>query len=166
MFSFALEHRAPESPGVSNMKQRWYSCSSTFLGWAWLLLLKGWRNSRANFQKGFFSSHSSAQPQTTGGCIQYSHLENVLKTGGSPCNYLSSPKDSFCCLLHASIGLQLALGCALREAVCSGCWEMLGISPGPHLYRHSHAHSLQLLRQQTAGVKYATWRGISNWAIC
>lgn len=130
MFSFALEHRPPESPGVSNM-QWWYSLSCTFLESAWLLLLKGWRNSRANFQKEFFSFLCTT-PNNRG-----LHWNMYWKREGLLYNHLSFPEDSFFCLLHASIGLQLALGCAPREAFCSGCWGDAG-----NLLRSPFIHTL------------------------
>lgn len=57
------------------------------------------------------------------------HGTAIWPVEGPLYNYFSFPKDSFCCSLHASITLQLALGCAPREAVCPGCWGDAGNLP-------------------------------------
>lgn len=85
--------------------------------------------------------------------------------------YSSLASDSFCCLFCASMVLLLALGC---RGVLPGqlsllwmpgrCWRPPRIPIYTH--RHRHTHPLRFLRHQTAGVKYAIWSSISNWAIC
>lgn len=154
MFSFAWEHRPPESPGVFNM-QWWYSCSSTFLGWAWLLLLKETPGqiTRRNFSHPI-PLHNPKQQRLLHGTVPW-------KLEGPLCSCSSFPKNSFCCLLHTSI----PLGCAPREAVCSGCWGEDGNLPrSPFIHPDIFPPISEMV--QTAGVKYTTGSSISNWAIC